>query len=56
MTWLTDNRTVGLVLVIASLVADVVLTLKGLQVPALVASVATAGLGLVTASQFRKKP
>jgi len=55
MNWLTDNRAVGLVLVLASLGADVVLTLKGLTIPATVASVLTAGLGLVTASVFASK-
>lgn len=37
----------GTVLVVAGLAADVILTLRGYTVPAIVASVVTAGLGVV---------
>jgi hypothetical protein len=54
MKWLTDNRAVGLVLIVASLAADVVLTLTGHTIPATIASIATAGIGLLTTSIVRR--
>jgi hypothetical protein len=53
---LLDNRLLGAILVLSSLAADVVLTSLGKTAPALVASVCTAGLGLVTVPVWRRKP
>jgi hypothetical protein len=52
---LLDNRLLGILLILSSLAADVVLTSLGRTVPALVASVCTAGLGMVTVPVWRRK-
>ncbi len=54
MGWLTNNRAVGLALIAAALAADVALTLTGHPIPSLIASIATAGIGLVTTSIVRR--
>lgn len=56
MNWLTNNRAVGLVLILATLAVDVVLTLYGHAIPATIASITVAGVGLVTRSIVKSKP
>jgi hypothetical protein len=48
MTDTTTNRIIGALLIALCLAADVVLTLKGMHIPAIVSSVLTAALGMLT--------
>jgi len=53
-SWLTTSRGAGLVLVLTSLGADLAFTLTGHAIPATIASITTAGIGLVTGSVLRQ--
>ncbi len=50
-----DSRVLGAALILSSLTADVILTAMGKTAPALVASVCTAGIGMVSAPVWRRK-
>jgi len=48
----TKNKAIGVILILGSLAATVVLTLKGMQTPAIVSTILTAAAGLVFPSLF----
>ena len=48
------NKALGVLLIGTALACDIILTLRGHQVPSILSSVATAGLGIVFPSVFHK--